>query len=139
MFSARILLFCLCLTAFGAARAQQDTLQAIQVYERMSAAEKNEWTQFRNQWSYEEFPKLLQQAGIRRLGCAGCKTLYADLYIEIDAQGRITRCVFVHGMQCDKALPGDLADAFNASVKKAVFHAVKNRKFKARFGQLMTC
>ena len=121
-------------------KAQQDTLMVYQAYTSFSDSEKAEWTAFQNNWNYFDYTELKKKYHIKELNCKNCESFYAELYVEIDALGKVTLAHCKRASRCgiqttDKALYAD----FEASVKKQVFKSLKNKQFIIRLGQVLKC
>ncbi len=121
-------------------RAQSDTSNLYQIYSSFSNTEKAEWTAFQNNWNYFEYSELKTKHHIKHLNCKNCESFYADIYIEINDKGAISisHCTLVKhcGISpTDKTIQTD----FETSLKKQIFHSLKNKKFVARFGQVLKC
>lgn len=121
-------------------KAQQDTSYVYQIYPSFSNAEKAEWTAFQNNWNYFDYASLKQKYHIKGLNCKDCESFYAEVYMEIDEQGKVTLTECKRASRCgikstDKALWAD----FEASVKKQLFKSLKNKRFTVRLGNVLKC
>jgi hypothetical protein len=133
-----ILLFCL--TRSGALKAQSDTLYLHQVYPSFSNQEKAEWTAFENNWNYFKYQTIKKQLNVANLSCKSCESLYADVFIRINATGTISVIRFISGKKCgvdcnEKAF----IELFESSLRKQQFNSLKNKQFIARFGNILKC
>ena len=121
-------------------KAQNDTLSLIQVYTSFSDYEKAEWTSFMNDWNFFEYSSLLKSQKIKSINCKQCSSLYADIYLEVDAKGGVKKAIVLKGKKCGEVLSDKVTiDWFAQSIKKRTFVAVKNKKFVARFGHVLKC
>lgn len=130
-----------CLFALnGAALKAQDTLSLYQAYPSFSDREKAEWTSFQNKWKYVYYPALKQGHHIKRLDCSTCKSFYAELYIEINAMGDVSKAICVHAMHCGLAAPDLRAyQDFEESVRGQHFSSLRNESFILRLGEVLGC
>ncbi|MDF2447836.1 MAG: hypothetical protein K0R26_340 [Bacteroidota bacterium] len=121
-------------------KAQNDTMLLHQVYPGFSDSEKAEWTSFENNWNYFDYSDIQKSLKIPRLSCKRCGSLYADLYIEIDAQGKIALVRFLQGKKCG-VLNSDVefVKLFENSLSKQIFGTLKNKKFIVRLGHILKC
>jgi hypothetical protein len=120
--------------------AQQDTLQLYQTYTSFSNEAKAEWTAFENNWNYFSYAELKKQQHIKNLNCNNCESFFADLYLEIDAEGKIITVKFLKGKRCGLAIDDKLLEAqFESTLKKQQFSYLKNKAFIARFGHALKC
>ncbi len=129
-------LFFICSIAFS----QSDTLNDYQCYGNFSDAEKIEWTAFKNNWNYVHHNAILKKQHIKKLNCANCESFYAEIYMEINAEGKITFTQIDYIKKCgilnnDKLLALDYLN----SLKNYAFKSVKNKKFVVRFGSVLKC
>lgn len=118
----------------------QDTLTLYQVYPSFSDREKAEWTAFQNNWNYVYYPVLKQRHRIKRLDCSEYESFYAELYIEVDAMGDVSKAICRHAMRCGR----DTRDAlvykdFEDSVRKQHFSSLRNKTFILRLGNVLKC
>ncbi len=121
-------------------KAQKDTLQLIQVYTSFNDYEKTEWTSFMNDWSFFEYSGLLKSQNIKNISCKSCANLYADVYLEIDANGTIKKAIVKNGKKCDENITDKaILDWYVKSIKKRKFVSLSSKKFIARFGQVLKC
>ncbi len=120
--------------------AQKDTLQLIQAYTSFNDYEKTEWTSFMNDWSFFEYSGLLKSQNIKNISCKSCANLYADVYLEIDANGTIKKAIVKNGKKCDENITDKaILDWYVKSIKKRKFVSLSSKKFIARFGQVLKC
>jgi len=122
-----------------AAKAQ-DTLTLYQAYHSFSDPEKAEWTAFQNNWNYFDYAFLKEKHHVKSINCKSCESFYAELYMEIDAEGivNVARCQMARRcgvLTNDKTLFAD----FEASVKKQHYTALKNKRFVLCLGQALKC
>lgn len=124
----------------GISFAQQDTLQLYQTYTSFSNEAKAEWTAFENNWNYFSYAELKKQQHIKNLNCDNCESFFADLYLEIDHEGKITTIKFVKGKRCGVLIEDNFLKAqFESTLKKQHFTHLKNKAFIARFGHVLKC
>ena len=122
--------------AFG----QTDTLHLYQSYHSFSNQEKAEWTAFKNNWNYVEYEVLKQKHNIKKLNCKNCENYYADIYIELNAEGELISAKFKNGKMCGVAILNEnLIKEFENSLKTRTFKFLKNKAFIARFGNILKC
>ncbi len=120
--------------------SQKDTAHIYQLYSGFSNAEKAEWTSFQNSWYFTEYTNLQKKYHIKSLNCKSCESFYADMYIEIDANGIIVVAKNKHLKKCgvptnDSLLISD----FEKSITGYVFKTFRNKKMIARFGHVLKC
>ena len=120
--------------------SQSDTLRLHQAYYSFSNPEKAEWTSFENNWNYVEYTKLKKKQNIKSLNCKNCESFYADIYLEINDTGEITTAIFLKGKICGQPIQNNTLSAeFENSIKSQVFRSLKNKRFVARFGNILKC
>ncbi len=120
--------------------AQQDTLRLYQSYTSFSNEAKAEWTAFENNWNYFSYTELKKQQHIKNLNCSNCESFFADLYLEIDHEGKISAIKFINGKRCGLHIEDKLLKAqFESTLKKQSFTHLKNKAFIARFGHALKC
>ena len=135
-----ITVFCLCYSLFNRLSAQSDTLNLYQVYNSFSNSEKAEWTSFENSWNYFEYSKIQKYYKVSNLNCKKCSSFYADLYIKIDESGKVTFVHFISGKKCGVFCVEEIfIELFENSLKKQHFTDLKNKRFIARFGNVLKC
>lgn len=123
-----------------AALKAQDTLTLYQAYPSFSDQEKAEWTAFQNKWNYFYYPVLKQRHRIKRLDCSGCESFYAELYIEINAIGDVSKAICRHATRCGLDTRDSLVyKDFEDSVKKKHFPVLRNKTFILRLGNVLKC
>ena len=121
-------------------RAQNDTLSIHQVYSSFSNQEKAEWTAFENNWNFIEYTKLKKHHKIKSLNCKNCESFYADIYLEINNSGLLIVTAFAKGKICGLPISNvSLIKDFEASLKAKTFGYLKNKKFIARWGNILKC
>lgn len=119
---------------------QQDTLHLYQSYTSFSNEAKAEWTAFENNWHYFSYTELKKQQHIKRLNCNNCESFFADLYLEINNEGKITVIKFMKGKRCGLAIEDKtLKTQFESTLKQQTFSHLKNKTFIARFGHALKC
>ena len=141
-FTAIMKYFCIFLSIFLVHKgfSQNDTLRLYQAYHSFSNSEKAEWTAFENNWNYIEYTRLKQNHKIKGLNCKNCESFYADIYLEINDTGEITKATFLKGKICGQSIQNNnLLVEFENSIKSQVFRSVKNKQFIARFGNALKC
>lgn len=120
--------------------AQTDTLHLYQLYSSFSNEEKAEWTAFENNWNYFDYSSIKKTFKIKNLNCKNCESLYADMFIEIDNDGKISIIKFLKGKKCGILCEDELfMNQFENSLKKQQFKFLKNKQFIARFGHILKC
>lgn len=130
------LLIILTSASFG----QQDTLRLYQTYTSFSNEAKAEWTAFENNWNYFSYAQLKKQQHIKGLSCSNCENFFADLYLEIDHEGKVSAIKFIKGKRCGLAIEDALLKTqFESTLKKQRFTHLKNKTFIARFGHALKC
>lgn len=120
--------------------SQSDTLQVYQSYNSFSNEAKAEWTSFQNNWNYFDFTMIKKKYKINGLNCKYCESLFADIYIEINNEGKVLVSHFLKGKKC--GIPcneKEFATLFENSIKKNTFKSLKNKQFIARFGNSLKC
>lgn len=135
-------LFVLCLITISIqkASAQSDTLFLYQAYHSFSDQEKAEWTAFENNWNYFDYSELKQKNKIKTLNCKNCASFYAEIFLEINPEGKISVIHFIKGKICGIKINNEqLIAQFENSLKKQTFTYLKNKKFTARFGHVLKC
>lgn len=121
-------------------KAQTDTVHLHQVYPSFSNEEKAEWTAFENNWNYFEYSEIKKEWKVKTLNCKSCESLYADMYIEINNDGKISIIKFLKGKKCGIPCNDELfMNQFENSLKKQRFKSLKNKQFIARFGHILKC
>lgn len=139
--------FCIFLCVLGftgintnTVHAQSDTLFLYQTYHSFSNQEKAEWTAFENNWNYVDYTNLKQKNNIKSLNCKNCGSFYADIYIEINNEGKLQVTRFIKGKKCGLTINDKvLINQFENSNKSHSFNYIKNKKFIARFGHILKC
>jgi hypothetical protein len=130
----------LCITHSGSLKAQSDTLSLHQVYQSFSNQEKAEWTAFENNWIYFKYQTIKKQFNVTTLNCKSCESLYADVFIRINATGTISVIRFISGKKCGVDCKEKIfIEQFESSLKKQQFNSLKNKQFIARFGHILKC
>jgi hypothetical protein len=120
--------------------SQSDTLRLYQVYNSFSNFEKAEWTAFENNWNYVEYSKLKKDNNVTNLHCKNCENFYADMYIEINETGEVKNVTFLRGKICSQTMQNNkLGSQFKSSITSQTFKLLKNRRFIARFGNMVKC
>jgi len=120
--------------------AQSDTLHLYQIYQSFSNEEKAEWTAFENNWNYFDYSEIKKAFKVKKLNCKNCECLYADMFIEIDNDGKILIIKFLKGKKCGIPCNDELfLNQFENSLKKREFKSLKNKQFIARFGHILKC
>jgi hypothetical protein len=120
--------------------AQTDTLHLYQIYQSFSNQEKAEWTAFENNWNYFEYTEIKKIWKVKILNCKNCGSFYADMYIEINIDGKISIIKFLNGKKCGIPCNDELfMNQFENSLKKQQFKSLKNKQFIARFGYILKC
>lgn len=120
--------------------AQTDTLHLFQVYQSFSNEEKAEWTAFENNWNYFDYSNIKKTLKVKSLNCKNCESLYADVFIEINKDGKISNTKFLKGKKCGIFCKDDnFITLFENSLKKQTFNSLKNKEFIVRFGHILKC
>lgn len=120
--------------------AQKDTVHLYQIYHSFSDSEKAEWTAFENNWYYFEYSEINKIFKVKELNCKNCESFYADLYIEVDENGYLSSVKFLKGKKCGIECNDELFKTkFENSLINRQFKAIKNKRFKARFGHVLKC
>lgn len=120
--------------------SQQDTLHVYQLYHSFSNEQKAEWTAFENNWNYFEYTNLLKQENIKQLNCSKCESFFADVYLEINAEGHINLTRFGNGKKCGVTITDKpLMQSFENSLKGKSFKTLKNMQFILRLGHVLKC
>lgn len=118
----------------------QDTLTLYQAYSSFSDPEKAEWTAFQNNWNYFDYAALKEKYHIKTINCKSCGGFYADLYVEIDAAGKVAVAQCRRASRCGEISSyGILFEDFEASMKKQQYTTLKNKRFIVRLGHLLKC
>ncbi len=135
-----IILICVYVVDFGKAYAQSDTVHLYQIYSSFSNKEKAEWTAFENNWNYFEYSDIKKIYKVEKLNCKNCESLYADLFVKIDDEGRFSTIHFMGGKKCGIICSEALfIRQFENSFSRQQFHSLKNKQFIARFGHILKC
>jgi hypothetical protein len=121
--------------------AQSDTVRLYQIYgSSFSNEEKAEWTAFENNWNYFDYTDLKKKYKIKKLNCNNCESLYGELYLKINEEGKVTEANFLKGKKCGiECAEKDFINWFEASIRKQKFKSIKNKQFIARFGHVLKC
>lgn len=120
--------------------SQKDTLYVYQLYHSFSNEQKAEWTAFENNWNYFEYSKLLKQEKIKTLNCSRCESFFADVYLEIDHDGKVSVAQFKNGKKCGLAINDKvLMLSFENSLSGKTFKTLKNMHFIMRLGHVLKC
>lgn len=120
--------------------AQTDTLYLYQKYQSFSNEEKAEWTAFENNWNYFDYSEIKKTFKIKNLNCKNCESLYADVFIEISNDGKISIAKFLKGKKCGIFCKDEnFITLFENSLKKQTFNSLKNKAFIVRFGHILKC
>lgn len=121
--------------------AQSDTLRLYQIYtSHFSNEEKAEWTAFENNWNYFDYSELQKKLKIKKLSCSKCQSLFADVFLKIDENGKMTEVKFIKGKKCGiECSEKDFINWFETSLRKHSFKSLKNKQFIARFGHALKC
>ena len=120
--------------------SQTDTARTYQIYYSFSDPAKAEWTAFENEWSYFDFSQLKKLYKIKSLNCKNCESLFADVYIEINEEGKIDKAHFIKGKKCGiPCIEKEFTHFFENSLKKRSFKVLKNMKFIVRLGNALKC
>jgi hypothetical protein len=117
---------------------QSDTLHLYQAYPSFSNEQKAEWTAFENNWQFYQYPKLQSKLGLKKLSCKDCESFYADIYLEIDDAGKISKAGVITGRACGKSLGAVASQDFIKSLE-GPFRFIRNKAFIARFGHVLKC
>jgi len=133
-------IFFLCLSIHKLIYSQQDTLRLSQVYDSFSNSEKAEWTAFKNNWNYFDYTSIKQKFNVAKLDCKKCESFYADIFIEINENGKISFSKLINGKKCGITCKDDnFEEEFKKSLQKQQFNYLKNKQFIARFGHILKC
>lgn len=121
--------------------AQSDTMRLYQIYtSQFSNEEKAEWTAFENNWHYFNYSELKKKLKVKKLNCSTCESLFADVFLKIDNEGKIVSVKFINGKKCGvECKEVDFINWFERSVAKQNFKSLKNKQFIARFGHALKC
>ena len=121
--------------------AQSDTLRLYQIYtSHFSNEEKAEWTAFENNWNYFDYSELQKKLKVKKLNCSNCESLFADVFLKIDENGKMSSVKFVKGKKCGvECNEKDFVNWFESSLRKRSFKSLKNKQFIARFGHALKC
>ena len=120
--------------------AQNDTLHVYQIYQSFSNEEKAEWTAFENNWNYFDYTSIKKTFRIKNLNCKNCESLYADVFVEINNDGKASIIKFLKGKKCGILCNDEVfINQFENSLKKQQFKSLKNKRFIARFGHILKC
>ena len=120
--------------------AQNDTAHIYQLYSGFSNEEKAEWTNFQNNWYFIQYTNLQKKHHIKALNCKSCESFYADVYLEIDANGKIEVAQNKSLKKCGLSVNDSLLISdFEKSIVGYVFKTFKNKKMIARFGHVLKC
>jgi hypothetical protein len=118
----------------------QDTLTIYQAYTSFSDPEKAEWTAFQNDWNYFDYAALKKKHHIKQLNCRHCESFYAEVYIEIDEKGNVSKSASLRASRCGLSTTEKiLCSDFESSIRKHHFTTLKNKRFVARFGLVLKC
>lgn len=132
-------IFCLILLTYRSS-SQNDTLHLFQLYYSFSNQEKTEWTSFENNWNYFKYTEIKQQLKIKKLSCTNCNSLFADMYIEINDKGNVTKAIYINGKRCGiTCAEKHFIELFEKSVLNYHFTYMKNKQFVVRFGNALKC
>lgn len=120
--------------------AQTDTLHLYQLYSSFSDVEKSEWTTFQNNWQFVHYKAIQSKHHIKALNCKNCESFYADIYLEINEQGKINntqiKTLKKCGLLCNDSL---LLNDYIKSLLPYDFKFLHGKKFIARFGNVLKC
>ena len=120
--------------------AQTDTLHLYQIYQSFSNEEKTEWTAFENNWNYFDYTAIKKTFHVKNLNCKNCESLYADVFVEINNDGKASVIKFLKGRKCGILCNDEIfINQFENSLKKQQFKSLKNKQFIARFGHILKC
>lgn len=121
--------------------AQSDTMRLYQIYtSHFSNEEKAEWTAFENNWHYFDYTELKKKLKVKKLNCSNCESLFADVFLKIDEEGKVISVKFIKGKKCGiESMDEDFIGWFERSVAKQSFKSLKNKQFIARFGHALKC
>lgn len=121
--------------------AQSDTMRLYQIYSsHFSNEEKAEWTAFENNWNYFDYTDLKKKLKIKKLNCSHCESLFADVFLKVDENGKIVAAKFIMGKKCGiLCSEKSFIEWFEGSIRKHEFKALKNKQFIARFGHALKC
>jgi hypothetical protein len=120
--------------------AQSDTLHLYQIYQSFSNEEKVEWTAFENNWNYFDYSEIKKVFKVKKLNCKSCESLYADIFIKINHDGKISIANFLKGKKCGVFCKDEnFMTLFENSLKQQKFNSIKNKQFIARFGHILKC
>lgn len=132
-------IFSLILLAFRG-KSQNDTLRLHQTYTSFSNQEKAEWTAFENNWNYFHYTNIKQKLKLKKLTWANCHSLFADLYLEINAKGNVTKAAYIKGKKCGVTCSdSSFATFFEKSILNFHFNTIRNKQFIDRFGNALKC
>lgn len=131
----------LLLTLIKSTYAQSDTMRLYQIYtSHFSNEEKAEWTAFENNWNYFDYSELQKKLKVKKLSCAKCQSLFADVFLKIDENGKMATVKFIKGKKCGiECSEKEFINWFEASLRKHSFKSLKNKQFIARFGHALKC
>lgn len=133
--------FTLFLMSLHFCNAQSDTMRLYQIYSsHFSNGEKAEWTAFENNWNYFDYSELQKKLKVKKLNCGNCQSLFADVFLSIDENGKMAVVKFIKGKKCGiECSEKEFINWFEASLKKHGFKSIKNKQFIARFGHALKC
>lgn len=120
--------------------SQSDTLNDYQCYTNFSDAEKTEWTAFKNNWNFVYYQQLLKKYNIKKLNCKNCESFYADVYIEINNEGKISVIQIKTIKKCGTvSQEKTVIEDYTNSIKGYTFKTLKNKKYVTRLGNVLKC
>lgn len=132
-------IFSLILLGFRS-ESQNDTVRIYQIYSSFSNQEKAEWTSFENNWNYFQYSEIKKKLKVKKLNCSNCTNLFADIYLEINSDGKVIKAIFINGKKCGVICTDKLfIELFEKSVLHQQYTALKNKRFIARFGNALKC
>lgn len=131
----------LAILSFHFSRSQSDSVRLYQIYHsEFSNEQKAEWTAFENNWHYFDFSDLKKLYKVKKLNCNNCESLYAELFLRIDEQGKISSAKYLKGKKCGiECHDKYFMQWFEKSLTKQQFKSLKNKTFIARFGHVLKC
>ncbi|MFI5203924.1 MAG: hypothetical protein ACHQF2_05455 [Flavobacteriales bacterium] len=92
------------------------------------------------QWHRTEFNRICTKNKIQKISCAGCTSVFADLKIEIDGDGKVKSMTVIAGRACGLDLTEQFKKDVIESLSKFNFPTqCYNGCFEKRIGRALKC
>jgi hypothetical protein len=95
--------------------------------------------QIHDDWMKKDYPALLRKHRLR-MSCASCESIFLDVQLTIDGDGRVAEARVVKENRCGRAFSERMRRDFLRPLREIVFpEPLRGRVIETRLGTGLTC